>query len=762
MRERRGLLLGLSAWVVFGACNLRQARLDQIWDQGEACRKNDRGACAALVAECGDGRHATGDPQEDPGARACGIVVALEPDDSVPADAKRAFYAGLNLEGAATFAAAHPAYNNGSYSFAIAEMGVRLADVGDPRALDLLQGACSAAVATACLAIVERGLKAPPPMSGPLDPAVAAMLDLRRHSPDSIESLTSEVSKLEKGLARMGKASPETPTLVRQLAERDSDLAWAAERAGTSAPPGLWWRAHEQAAGYYWRLAREYPKWCASPATASAPASGCGDDALYYVGFEAGRLGRGEALRQSYVTLTSEWPDSLFVGPAYVALGNQALVEPGLERGKALSFAQSAYAAALRYPPPKNSALGAAHYGYARVMAENGDMLRALNSLHKAAEFGKTYPDRNGFAAAVLRAAIACYARAGDPQQSEAYFTPITANPTELKEVLERQYHSRLESRRAAVEGCGISDKTAEWYHDRCAGALLAGVYCSNLDAISKSCRLLVAGASGPEAAKLVARADAIQKRREEADADRHEAREEAREERAERRAQEAEEDEHREAMLQQVAQTAQASQQAQLQNQENIARIVQQSDQAAAQRRRVAAQDAAERQASQAQQRQAEQQRQLEQQRQAEQQREAQERARLAQEEQAREAAKRQQEAKASSPRACQFVEAECIEILAREPFNCTGGFRVRFRNRCAYPIGYTICFGRNGSDPSCTANTVEAGGVSNGGDWTCSSCGGAYVIAAVPSEQSGHCGYAVSQAARQVTCVGQPHAAH
>jgi hypothetical protein len=635
MGDRRRLLVGVSAWVAFCACNLRQARLDQIWDEGQACRKNDRGACAALAAECGDGRHATNDPQ-DPIASACGTVIALEPDDDVPADAKRAFYATINLEGAATYATAHCDDNNSSFCFAMSEMGTRLADVGDPRGLDLLQRACNFAMPTACLAIAERDLKAPPPMSGPFEPAVAAVLDLRQHSADSIESLTSEVGKLEKRLAGMDKASPETPAVVRRLAERASDLAWSAERAGTYAPAGLWWKAHAQSMASYDRLASQYPAWCASPATANAPAHGCIDESLYYAGFEAGKIGRGDLLIEAYEQLARGWPGKAFFGPACVGRANQILGAPGLERGKALSLALEYYETAMRFPPATNSAWGAAHYGYARVMAEKGNLPQALNSLHKAAELAKADPDRNGFAGAVLRATIAVYARAGDPWQAEAFFAPITASPAELKEVLERQYHARLESRRAAVEGCGISDKNVDWYHDRCAGALLAGQYCSSLDAIAKSCRLTAQGASGGEAAKLLARADSIEKRREEADADRKEAREEAREERAARRAQEAEEDDRREAMLRTVAQTAQAAQQSQLQSQENIARIVRQSDEASAQRRRAAPQASAERGAQEAEQRQ------LEQRRQADQQRETLERARQAQEAQERELAKR------------------------------------------------------------------------------------------------------------------------
>jgi hypothetical protein len=639
MGERRRLLVGLSASVVFGACNLSQSRLDRTFDKYEACEKNDRGACAALIADCGDGRRAAEDPL-DPIAYACTRVIGLAPDDDLPADAKHAFYTGLSLEGATTYATAHCGDNSGMPCFEMSELGTRLADEGDPRALDLLQRACNGGVASGCLVIAERGLKAPPPMSGPLDPTVVAVLDLRTHPNDSIDSLSSEIEKLVKRLAGMSKDSPETPALVRRLAERSSDLAWIADRAGRVAPPDLSKNAHAKAMEYYGRLALDYPTWCASPATGNAPASGCRDESLYYWGFESEKAGHAQNLRQAYPSLIQEWRDSPFVGPAYVGVGNNWLFERGAQRGEALEGALLAYGAALRYPPQKNRAWGAARYGYAYVMAERGDMPRALSHLHELAGFTKADPDRNGFAGAVLRATAAIYARVGDLGRAQGFFAAITASPSELKEVLELQYHLRLEAQRAAVEGCNISDNTLDWSQSRCARryAITGGGCCKNLESVAKSCRLLAQGASAGEAAKLVARADAVDKRREEAAADRKEAREEEREERAARKAQEAEEDERRGAMLQAVAQTMQATQQSQAQMQENIARTVKQSDEATAQRRRAATQASAERQAAQAEQQQ------REQQRQAEQQREAQERARQAREEQERQQTKRRE----------------------------------------------------------------------------------------------------------------------
>jgi TolA-binding protein len=267
----------------------------------------------------------------------------------------------------------------------------------------------------------------------PKEPGALSLRDERRQVAKSRALLTVEVQSLESLFGATTTSSPDRPKLLRRLAESYVELAAASERESGGEKTAA--QARAGAMKHYRRLASEYPRWCIGNAVDPTKATGCADEALYYLGLEAERARDLDAARKTYLELIQTWPSSHFIPHAYLAFGELFFADAASDPSK-LSLAEQSYIQVIKYPPPDNGLYGFANYRLAQVYARKGDHARALSNFVKAAEHAKTYGDRGKIGAAALHEAVVAYARAGDPAQARAFFGRLTSNPEELETLL--------------------------------------------------------------------------------------------------------------------------------------------------------------------------------------------------------------------------------------------------------------------------------------------------------------------------------------
>jgi hypothetical protein len=100
-----------------------------------------------------------------------------------------------------------------------------------------------------------------------------------------------------------------------------------------------------------------------------------------------------------------------------------------------VAHAQS-YLEVSKYPPPDNHAYSYALLRLGEVYVKKGDDPRALATLVKALVTAGKWGDVSGVGPTARRAAVAVYARVGDPAKARDFFSRFTPDEKELEQML--------------------------------------------------------------------------------------------------------------------------------------------------------------------------------------------------------------------------------------------------------------------------------------------------------------------------------------
>jgi tetratricopeptide (TPR) repeat protein len=274
--------------------------------------------------------------------------------------------------------------------------------------------------------------------------------------------LVRSIEQLTKLLQATPADSPDQPRLMRRLgddyAELAADLAREQKKLAdlskdivTLNPPrsklmrekavALGKRvrsARLKTVGYYRALADDHPGYCMFPRRKVRANRVCGDEVLYWLGFEEEQLGEADRAVEAYRQLLAAHPRSPLAMYAYLALGELhfASGEPSRQ-----ALARGAYEKVLGWKPDRNPLWGYAAYKLGHVQWNAGEHARALDSFVKVIEFALQHPDSPN-AAALARAArrdlVPVYARTGEAAKAWAFFEQQSAgDPSILLAMME-------------------------------------------------------------------------------------------------------------------------------------------------------------------------------------------------------------------------------------------------------------------------------------------------------------------------------------
>lgn len=233
-----------------------------------------------------------------------------------------------------------------------------------------------------------------PPPEVASAPTLETFLDGRRGrlQPRSRQLLVTELQALERLFAAAPKDAADRPRLVRRLAETYVELSAAAARDGRATAVGsemekaqkIEKAARLTAIKYYQLLVQQHPKFCVSAGAGAggAQATGCADEALYYLALEYMRATVKDNARKSLLQLLQNYPQSSFTGHAYYLFGEMFFQEAESDPSK-WALAEQSYLEAA-----KHSASPAAPYALLRlaeVYTKKGDGQRAQATLKKLA-----------------------------------------------------------------------------------------------------------------------------------------------------------------------------------------------------------------------------------------------------------------------------------------------------------------------------------------------------------------------------------------
>jgi len=287
--------------------------------------------------------------------------------------------------------------------------------------------------------------------AGPPDAGPSAR-DLRRAlaSMRATPLLIAEIQGLESLLTATSAGSPDRPGILRRLADgyveleavsfrkkmesriradevRRRDPAKAGALAAEAAKAEKVEIAARQAAiKEYEQLRARYPRWCQSPAVASAP--GCADEVLYDLAYEHEQNGDPNQARKVYLELIQTAPASRYVPSAYLAFGELFFQEAQGDPSK-WALAEQSYREVARFPAPENKVLGYAHYKLAYVYWNKGDLPLAVGELKKTIEVGRqfpTLPNAGQLATSARRDLVPLYALTGDAKKAYEFFHPLS------------------------------------------------------------------------------------------------------------------------------------------------------------------------------------------------------------------------------------------------------------------------------------------------------------------------------------------------
>jgi len=216
-------------------------------------------------------------------------------------------------------------------------------------------------------------------------------------APRKLALLVVEIGQLE-ALAKQGSAGPDTPHLLRRLADDYAEL----EAAGlNSSTPASTSRSSASSGGqatavanqratidrrcrvavihYYEALLGNYPSYAEL------------DAASYYLAYTYERSGDLSNAGRVYSDLISNFQNSQYVPLAHFGLGEIAFRESDADPTK-LSIARNGYQKATRWPPLANDAYGWAWVRLAQVLERQGDRRQAKTAYATALAFAQQNP----------------------------------------------------------------------------------------------------------------------------------------------------------------------------------------------------------------------------------------------------------------------------------------------------------------------------------------------------------------------------------
>ncbi|MBN1607557.1 MAG: hypothetical protein JW940_13050 [Polyangiaceae bacterium] len=256
--------------------------------------------------------------------------------------------------------------------------------------------------------------------------------------------LVTEITGLERLLARTAKKSPDRPQLLRRLAEGYVELENAALRdknfadikaqdlkakkgnpaeiskfrASAAKADKIVKVARQKAILYYTKMKNEYPNYSKL------------DEVLYYLAYEYEQGKDLQNARKVYYELIEKAPKSPYIPNAYLAFGELYFVEAQGDPSK-WDLAAAAYQEVTKYPPPDNKVYGYARYKLGYVYWNKNAMLQALNEFKKVIEYGDQFPqmpNAKQLAKAARRDLIPVYAQEGDPKKAYGFFKPLSGD----------------------------------------------------------------------------------------------------------------------------------------------------------------------------------------------------------------------------------------------------------------------------------------------------------------------------------------------